>query len=113
MSVTPHPELLAQMDRAGDAPVQAIIQLRQPGKAGAVPSPDESTSLAKQVLERVAEKVGKAAVRSNVLRNLATVVVEAHPSFLRSLVQQPEVISAIPNQTSESPFIPPVGKRPV
>ena len=77
------------------------------------PSPEESAKLADTVLKRVAEQVGHAATRSNVLRNLATVVVEADSDFVRSLIDQPEVISAIPNETVESPYIPPKRKRPV
>ena len=39
-------------------------------------------------------------------------VVEAEAKFVRSLIRQPEVISALPNRTAESPYIPPKGKRP-
>jgi hypothetical protein len=112
MPITIHPELQSQLDNANDSPVQAIVQLREPGQPDATPSPEKFAALAKNLLDRVQSEVGQAALRINPLRNLATLIVEAHPGFLRKLVQQPEVISAIPNQTAESPFIPPKGKRP-
>ena len=105
--------MIEQLDRAGADKVQAIVQLRDSKHPDDTPTPEESVKLADTVLQRVAKQVGHAATRSNVLRNLATVVVEADSDFVRSLIGQPEVISAIPNQTADSPFIPPKRKRPV
>jgi len=113
MKAKVNPELLQQLDQAGTRPVQAIVQLRPSGKADAGISPEETDRLAKHVLQRVAEAVGSAASRVNVLRNLGTAIVEADADFIRSLIEQPEVIAAMPNQTAESPFIPPKKKRPV
>src|SRR5262249_52489482 len=104
MAAQVHPELLEQMARAGRAPVQAIVHLPSADRPEAIPSADDCTKLAKDVLDRVAGQVGHRAGRVNVLRNLATVVLEADPDFVRSLLQQPEVVAAIPNQTAESPF---------
>ena len=112
MATKINPELLGQMEKAGGSPVQAIVQLRAAHQPGVIPSPDDTTQLAKAVLHRVATDVGHPATRSNVLGNLATLIVEADSDFLRALMKQPEVISAIPNKTAESPFIPPHGKRP-
>jgi hypothetical protein len=112
MATRVSPELLDQLERAGTSPVQAVVQLRDAHEPHAVPSPEDSTRLADDVLRRVTAEVGHPAARTNVLRNLATLVVEADPDFLRSLIRQPEVISALPNQTAESPFIPPRTKRP-
>jgi len=112
MAVKIHPELLGQMERAGRSPVQAVVQLRAAHQPEVIPSPEDAVRLADIVLDRVAADVGHKAMRTNVLRNLATVIVEADPDYLRALIAQPEVISAIPNNTAESPFIPPKGKRP-
>jgi len=113
MAAKVHPELLQQIAQAGSAPVQAIVHLRSPQNPEAIPSQEDSVKLADEVLNRVAAQVGHRAARVNVLRNLATVVLEADSTFVHSLLQQPEVIAALPNQTAESPFIPPKGKRPL
>src|SRR5437016_5615375 len=113
MAAKVHPELLEQMARAGSAPVQAIVHLRSPDDPETIPSQEDTVKLAAEVLNRVAAQVGHRAARVNVLRNLATVVLEAGGDFVHSLLQQPEVVSALPNQTAESPFIPPKGKRPL
>ena len=105
-------ELLEQIENAGDGTVQAIIQLRPAEKPDSIPTSEETKELATSVLARVTAKVGHEPTRVNVLRNIATVVVEGDAGFLRSLIQQPEVISVMPNRTCESPFIAPKGKRP-
>jgi hypothetical protein len=108
-----HPELLDELNRAGTSSVQAVVQLHSPGDVKTLMSPEETSKLADVVLERVTAEVGRPATRTNVLRNLATLVVEADPAFLNKLISQPEVLSALPNRTNESPFIPPKRKRPV
>jgi len=108
-----HPELETQLSEAGSTPVQAVLQLRASGEPERVPSPEESSALAETVLHRVQDKLGRPAIRSNLLRNLATLVVEADAPFLRTLIKQPEILSALPNKTSQSPVIPPRGVRPV
>lgn len=102
-----HSELLRQLAQSDDRPVQAVVHLCLPDKPQQIPSPDDTARLADTVLQRVQQRIGHPAIRSNVLRNLATLVVEADPAFLRSLVEQPEVFSALPNEMAESPFIPP------
>jgi hypothetical protein len=112
MAAKVNPELLDQLERAGTSPVQAIVHLRSAHEPHVIPSPEDAARLADEVLRRVATDVGHPPARANVLRHLATLVVEADAEFLRSLIQQPEVVSVLPNQTAESPFIPPRAKRP-
>jgi hypothetical protein len=106
-------ELLGQLDQAGDQLVEAVVQLRPRGRSSAAISGEETALLAKRVLDRVAQIVGQSPKRSNLLRNLGTLIVEAPPEYVRSLIAQPEVIKASANRTAESPVIPPRGKRPV
>lgn len=113
MAAKIHPELIDVLKHSVNGAVQAIVQLQSPGEASIALSPEETSRVADAVLERVAAEVGRPALRANVLRNLATLVVEADPVFLKTLISQPEVVSALPNQTKESMFIPPRGKRPV
>jgi hypothetical protein len=108
-----HPELAAQLNEGGSRLVQAVVQLRNAKLGKKVPSPQDSAKLAKDVLNRVTDAVGHPAVRTNILKNVATLIVEADSDFVRKLLQQPEVVSALPSNTSESMVIPPHGKRPV
>lgn len=106
-------ELEQQLARAGKGPVQAVFHLRAPDQPEQVCTPEATVKLANEVLKRVTSEVGRPAARTNVLRNLETLIVEADSDFLRTLSQQPEVVAALPNQTAASPFIPPVKKGPI
>jgi len=65
------------------------------------------------VLDRVAETVGHTEKRINILRNVESIILEADPSFLRELIKQPEIVSALPSQTKERTSMPPLRKRPL
>jgi len=88
-----------------------VVQLKPTKSTGELLSPEESAALADCVLKRVTSEVGRPAKRVNVLRNLATIVVEADGEFQASLARQPEVTSAMPNKSAESFLIPPVRKQ--
>jgi len=103
MSERVHHDLLKQLDGPEDRPIQAIVQLRSPRAVDVVPSPEEAGTLAAEVLGRVQARVGRSALRTNVLRNLSSVIVEASPAFVRSLLEQPEVVSAVPNRAPAKP----------
>jgi len=112
--MTPHHELIEQLAAAGDSLVRAVVQLRpteQP--ATEATRGGDFGVLAHQVLDRVAETVGHTAKRTNILRNAESIILEADPSFLREMIKQPEIVSALPSQTKESMSIPPVRKRPL
>lgn len=111
MSKTTSSQLRELLDSANKSPIQAIVQLRMPERPEAVPTAVETSELATRVLERVALATNSVAGKTNILKNLATVVVEAEPEFIRVLIEQPEVIYAMPNQISEELFIPPSEHR--
>ncbi len=108
-----NPELRKQLERAGTQLVQAVLQLKCPHESAKDVSPEEMAKLAQKVLSRVETTLGRKARRVNVLRHLGTIIVEADAEFVESLATQPEVAVALPNQTAESPTIPPVAKRKV
>jgi hypothetical protein len=106
-------ELIEQLDRAGSQPVQAIFQMQSPGEPGKKLSAHDAVTLAEQAVGRVAGRLGREPLRRNLLRNVGVLILEADPEFIRALIEQPEIRSASPNKTAESPLIPPKGKRPV
>jgi hypothetical protein len=103
-----NPELERQLRDAepGNKPVQAIVVLR--------PDSEGKTALVvKDVLDRVERRTGEKTRALNVFPNLRSFVVEAPPQFLRELLEQSEIQSAMPNRPPGSAFIPPVRKRRV
>jgi hypothetical protein len=107
------PELMEQLHNAGSEPVQAILHLQSAKEADASLTDAETQRISDNLLKRVAAEIGESAIRSNLLRSLRTLIVEAKPAFVKSLLQQPEIASASVNRTAESPLIRPKRKRPV
>jgi hypothetical protein len=108
------PELVRQLNEAtadGGA-VEAVVKLHPDDPTEIVPSPERTEALTRQVLHRVKKRVGSSETRYNVFRNLGSFVVSAPREFVRELIAQPEVASAMANRQSESPLIAPV-KRSV
>lgn len=89
------PELIRQLDEASsaDRPVQAVVYLRS-GRTGA---PDDVTHEANKILEAAKARAGTEPSRVNVMRNLGTMAVEAPASFVRALIDESGVISALAN----------------
>ena len=89
------PELTRQLDdvSADDSPVQAVVYL----EAGEGMSPDEVSAAAQRLIESTTSKTSTAPSRVNVLKNLGVMAVEAPASFVRSLIEEPGVASAIAN----------------
>lgn len=89
------PELTRQLDdvSADDGPVQAVVYL----EFGERMSPDEVSAAAQRLIESATSKAATAPSRVNVLKNLGIVAVEAPASFVRSLIEEPGVASAIAN----------------
>ncbi|HEV7474402.1 MAG TPA: hypothetical protein VGN90_10160 [Pyrinomonadaceae bacterium] len=114
-SVKTDPELTQQLDNTsgGESLVEAVVRLRPDDPDQIVPSPERTEELTQKVLERVKKQVGKSEARYNVFRNLGSFAVAAEPEFLRELISQPEIVTAIANRQSQSAMIEPVKKRPV
>jgi hypothetical protein len=89
------PELTRQLDdvSADDSPVQAVVYL----ESGEMMSPDEVSAAADRLIKSATSKAATAPSRVNVLKNLGIVAVEAPASFVRSLIEEPGVASAIAN----------------
>jgi hypothetical protein len=93
------PELTRQLDAADpdDAVVQVVVYLR----SGTKGSPDEVSELAHRVVESATSKAGTGPSRVNVLRYLGTVAIEAPASFVRALLEEDDVESAVANVRPE------------
>jgi hypothetical protein len=108
-------ELAQQMQDAASAnePMQVVFRLRPdvPGKLAT--SPEKTEQLAQELTQRVSEKTGMQVGKVNVFRNLGSFFVSAAPGFIRELINQPEIASAIANRRRESAYIAPVSSQVV
>ena len=98
------PELVRQLHAAtaDDASVEAVFMLAPEDPSQIVPSPERTEELTRHLLERVKASIGKAAEDVNVFHNMGSFVVSAHPDFLRELIAQPEIASAMANQQPQA-----------
>jgi hypothetical protein len=89
------PELTSQLDAADpdDAPVQAVVYLRSGSKGG----PAAVSKRADQVIASATTRAGTEPSRVTVMRYLGTVAIEAPASFVRALLDEDDVESALAN----------------
>jgi hypothetical protein len=99
------PELARQLEEAGpdDGPVQAVVYLRSSTRSL---NPDSVTKAAERVIESASTKAGTAPARVNVMRYIGTVAVEGPASFVRALIDENDVTSALANvHPDEDPLL--------
>lgn len=106
------PELERQLAAsAGHTPVEAVVRLRaKPGVAA--PPPEETERIARELVGRAQKASGEQEDAINVFKYLGSFAVSAKPAFLKTLLAQPEVESALANRQPDTGMIEPVEKRP-
>jgi hypothetical protein len=109
------PILLQQLNTgaASAAPLEAVIMLRPDDPSELAAPPNRAVEMTHQVLERVEKQTGTGADRVNIFRNFGSFAISAHPDFLRELLRQPEVASAMANKRSTQAYIQPIDVEPV
>jgi len=93
------PELLRQLDEAktsGDS-VQAVVKLRR--TAGKAPEPAAVEEQTQRAVDRTTQTTGEHPDDVHVMGRLSVAYVSGSEKFLREFVEQPEVVSAVANQT--------------
>ena len=92
------PELLKQLRASARAekPVEAVFTLRLPKGLGS--GPRRVDQLARKILDRVAGSAGAGAFEVNVFANLGAFAISAPPQFVRALLKEPEISSAVANR---------------
>jgi len=93
------PELLRQLDDAKSSgePVQAVVKLRR--TAGKAPEPAAVEKQTQRAVDRTIEATGERPDDVHVMGRLSVAYVSGSEKFLREFVEQPEVASAVANQT--------------
>lgn len=106
-----NPRLRQALRKAGAAGHDASAVFRLKGKGpSATLSPANTERLAQDLVHRAATHCGHHPTRLNILRNLASFVVQADAEFLAHLARQPEVAAVIPNRPAQAGRKPP---RPI
>lgn len=95
------PELLRQIDSVAsdDGDIQAVFSLDLPMKKLLDPQQVEDTT--NQVLERVEKEVGSKPKVVNIFKNLGSFVVSADASFIRKIIDDPDIASAVANKRNK------------
>ncbi len=106
------PELARQLSAStSDGSVEAVVRLKPEPGAPATP-PEETERLARELVSRTQKASGEHEDAVNVFKYLGSFAISAKPSFLKTLIAQPEVDAALANRQPGSGMIPPVDKRP-
>ncbi len=92
------PELLRQIDavETDDDSIQAVFSLALPMKKLLDPKQVEETT--NQVLERAEKEVGSKPKNVNIFKNLGSFTVSADASFIRQIIDDPDIDSAVANK---------------
>jgi hypothetical protein len=110
------PELLRQLLEAEaiEEDVQVVFSLRLPPSGKKPLSPDETETLTRSILQRVEKAFGCPPHDLNIFRNLGQFVIQAPAGFLRMLMVQEEIASAVANRQPRGGIsVPPHKKRPL
>lgn len=92
------PELLRQIDDVNNNndSIQAVFSLDLPMKKLLDPKQVEETAY--QVLDRAEKEVGSKPKDVNIFKNVGTFVVSANASFIRNIIDDPCISSAVANK---------------
>lgn len=108
------PQLIRQVAQAVDSQrsVAATFTLRSPS-AKATLSPQQTSAMVRKVLNRIARQTDCKPKDVSVFPNIQSFSIDAAPSFVARLLQQPEIDSAVANEQPDDMLIKPVETREV
>lgn len=94
--------LLVQLEQARpDGTIEAVITFRSHDPQRPAPAAAETKNLTDEILRRAEDETGDVAERVNVFKHLGSFAVKARPTFIKYLLDQPEVASAMANRQSD------------
>jgi hypothetical protein len=92
--------LLKELEQADkdNHELQVVFTLRPPNPEQKYLTAEQTQSIVKKLLAQVEGETGEAPRDSNVFKNLGSFVVVASANFIRKLLEQDEIASAIANR---------------
>ena len=92
------PELTRQLTEAAnsDEKIAAVLRLHPPNDTDVYP-PEQMQTKVRELLSRVAKRVGTREQDSNIFRFMGSFVVKADAPFIQELLRQPEIAAAVAN----------------
>lgn len=101
--MTVDPELLRQLDAAGesDAPVAAAVSIRR--ARGVAPDPAKIQRAVRVAVDRAGRSSGSELSSLRVLGHLGVANVEGPARMVRALLDQPEITGAVTGQPGSQP----------
>ena len=96
------PELLRQIDSsaADNEDIQAVFSLALPMKK--LLDPKQVEEATNQILERAAKEAGSQPNDVNIFKNLGSFIVSADASFIKKVIDDPDVASAVANKQKKN-----------
>ena len=107
MSAQVHPQLERLLEEAdassadSDTCVEAVVTLLPSDVEQVVDSPEATIQKGQELVARVKRLTAEDADAVTIFEHMQSMAVRARPRFLRALLEQPEIESALPNQPQD------------
>jgi hypothetical protein len=100
MTAKAHDELIRQIEtaEAANEGVEAVFSIRSPDPARKFATPEQTESVVKSLIERLEVETGESPSDYNIFKNLGSFAVAASPRFMRRMLDQSEIESALANR---------------
>ena len=100
MAAKTHDELIRQIEtaEAANEGVEAVFSIRSPDPGREFATPEQTESVVKSLIERLEVETGESPADYNIFRNLGSFAVAASPRYMRRMLDQSEIASALANR---------------
>jgi hypothetical protein len=100
MPAKTHDELIRQLEtaEAGNHGVEAVFSIHSPDPGQKFATPEQTESVVKKLIKRLEVETGESPEDYNIFKNLGTFAVAASPRFVRRIMDQSEIASALANR---------------
>lgn len=100
MPAKTHDELIRQLETAEtkNHGVEAVFSIHSPDPDQKFATPEQTESVVKMLIERLEVETGESPEDYNIFKNLGTFAVAASPRFVRRIMAQSEIASALANR---------------
>jgi hypothetical protein len=99
MTAKTHDKLIRQIEsaEAANEGVEAVFSIRSPDPSQQFATPEQTESVVKSLIQRLEVETGESPSDYNIFKNLGSFAVAASPRFMRRMLDQSEIASALAN----------------